>query len=340
MAALPTLGEVASRSLPLVSADQSLSKAAEVMLANRALGVVTADVKRRPMLVLSYRALVRAIARGAHPQSRVSEHAVDEPVFALESMSVIDGLGIMRKTGVRFLPVVDERGRITGVFEPYHAARSLWEMLDYGDAMVEARARGLVALPGDATIREAARAMDENGVPEILVRAGEEERILREEDFLRAVAEERLDARVADYARGPVIRVPPGFDAKSAVELMLENGVRRLLVTGLERPVFATLTDLAFEAADLLSSRRPLETGFVLVRVEPGRVEEVASKAIMEEWVSEVHMVTGDYDVLVRIDAPSLREIHRVAREVIARLPGVLETKTFTGVRVAAKKAP
>jgi CBS domain-containing protein len=338
MAGLPTLGEVASRNLPLLSADQSLSKAAEVMLANRVLGVVTADVKRRPMLVLSYRALVKAIAQGAHPQSRVSEYAVDEPVVAFESMSVVDALTVMRKSGIRFLPVVDERGRIVGVFEPYHAAKALWELLDYGDAMVEARARELVALPGEATIREAARAMDENGVPEILVRTGDGERILREEDFLRAVAEERLDAKIGEYARGPVIRVPPGFDAKSAVELMLENGVRRLLVTGLERLAFTTLTDLAFEAAELVSKRKPLETAFVLVKTERGRVEEVATKALGVEWVSEVYMTAGDYDILVKIDAPSLRELHRVVREVIAGIPGVLETKTFTGVRVAAKK--
>ncbi len=88
-------------------------------------------------------------------------------------------------------------------------AEALWDTIDYGEATVEARTRGLIALPGEETLRGAARAMDENGVPEVLVRTDGDVRILREEDFLRAVVEGRLDAKLSQYASGKVIRIPP-----------------------------------------------------------------------------------------------------------------------------------
>ena len=337
------LSEVSSKSLPLLSADQSLAKAAEVMLSTKSLGVVTADVKRRPMLVLTYRSLVRAIARGASVKSMISEFAVDEPVVARADMDVVEALDLMRREAVRFIPVVDSRNRIVGVFEPYHAAQALWELLDYGIAQVEARMRRLVALPSDSTIRVAAKAMDENGVPEVLVRyPSGETRILREEDFLRAVAEGNVDeGKTGDYASGTVIRVPAYFDAKSAVELMLENGVRRLILELPEKQMsVVTLTDLAFEAGELLSHKAPREVGFVLVKTRIGRELDIASKIILEEGVREVHTVTGDYDILVKVEAPSIRDIYKIVREKIRALPDVVDTKTLVGVRVAAKQEP
>ncbi|MEB3851147.1 MAG: CBS domain-containing protein, partial [Desulfurococcales archaeon] len=333
--AVPRVGDVASRRLPLLGADQTLAKAAEVMLANSSGGVVVADARGRPALVLSYRGLLRALARGASVESRVAEYAVDEPVTVWEGASVVDAFEVMRREGVRFLPVVDSRHRLTGFFEPSHAAPALWEALDYGEAQVEARARGVVVLHGDATVGEAARAMDSNGATELLVRAGGGLALLREEDFLRAVASGDLDARVAEYARGRVIRVPPGFDAKSAVELMVENEVRRLLVTTPERPSTVTLSDLAFEAASLLASRGRVEVGFVLVKAETGRELEVASRLILAEGVTEVHLVTGEYDILAKVEAPSLHAIYDVVRERIRLTPGVTGTLTLAGVRVA-----
>jgi len=335
------LGEVAHAGLPLLSADQPLAKAAEVMLAFKTLGVVTTDVKRRPMLVLTYRTLVKALARGASVKDRIAEYAVDEPVVAHEDLDVLDALDLMKREAVRFLPVVDSRNKIVGVFEPYYAAQALWELLDYGTSQVEVRMRKLVVLPADATIRIAAKAMDENSVPEVLVRLPDGEvKMLREEDFLRAVAEGAVDeGRIGDYARGPIIWVPPFFDSKSAVELMLENDVRRLLIDLPEgNASVVTLSDLTFEAGEALAKKKPKETGFVLVKTRVGRELDIASKLILVEGVTEVHTVTGDYDILVKVEAPSLREIYRVVREQIRSLPEVVETKTLGGVRIVAKE--
>ncbi len=336
----PKLMDVAQKSLPLVGADQILAKVAEVMLANRTLGVVTADVKRRPVLLLTYRTLLRAIARGAGVKERITEYAIDEPVIARADMTVVEALDLMKREAVRFLPVVDDRNRLVGVFEPLHAVQALWDMLDYGDATIEARLRKLIALPADTRLREAAKAMDRNGVPEVLVRVGDELRILREEDFLRAVKDGSVDeATVGEYAKGMVILVPQGFDAKSAVDLMLENGVRRLVVELPERGyTTVTLTDLAFEAAQLLARKTAMETGFVLVKTETGRELDIANRLIFEEGVKEVFTVTGEYDLIVRVEAPGLRHIYEIVREKIRRMPGVLETRTLAGIRVVAKE--
>ncbi|BAN89818.1 CBS domain-containing protein [Aeropyrum camini] len=330
--------EVASRNIPIVSADQSLAKVAEVMLNTGSLGAVTLDASRRPALVLTYRRLVKVVAEGASVEDSVAEHAISDPVVVHKDMSVDGALKIMRREAVRFLPVVDDRMRAVAVLEPRHAAETLWNLLDYGVSTIRSRARRLVALAPDLTIREAAKAMDENGVPEVLVRRGEDLAILREEDFLRAVARGGLDARIGDYAAGKVIKVGPTFDAKSAVELMLENGVRRLLVDVNGKPSFVTLSDLAFEAAEILAKRSPKETAFILVKTAPGKELDVASKAILYDGVSEVHLVTGEYDILMKIEAPSLRDIQRIVTENIRTMNGVIDTRTLAGIRIIAKK--
>ncbi len=324
-----------SKRLPIISADQTLRKAAEVMLENRLLGVVTLDVMRRPELVLSYRRLVRAVASGVDVDKvTVAEQAVSKPVTVRVEDLLSDALEIMKKRGVRFLPVVDETGELKGVFEPRFAAYAIWSRLGYGVSHIEPVMRKLIVLPGDTPLRNAAKAMDESGAMEVLVRKDDGIFVLREWDFLEALVKGGPEARIGDYAKGEVIYVPPGFDSRAAVELMNENDVTRLVVRRDGEFSIVTLTDLAFQAMDYISYMGEKVHGVVLVNVETGREREVAERILAVPGVREVHLVTGPYDLIVYLEASSTSEIFKIVTEGIRSLRAVKATQTLITTRI------
>lgn len=76
-----------------------------------------------------------------------------------------------------------------------------------------------------------------------------------------------------------------------------------------------------------------MKAAFVLVKCELGRLEEVAN-AIMEiEGVSEVHSVTGEYDLLVKLYAPAYEAFGDVIPDRLQKVPGVKHTQTMLAFR-------
>ena len=337
-----------TKKLPIIAADQTLQKAAETMLANNALAAVTLDVERRPSLILSYRRLLRLIAEGVNPaKATMAEHAVTDPVVVRYDDTVEEALDIMRREAVRELPVVDERNKIRGYLEARHIAFRLWKLLPYGAASVDARAHNPVIVPGTLTLREAAKAMDRNGVTEAFVRTGEGElRVLREWDLLEAVAKgEDLDqAKVEAYARGPALRVPAGYDARAAIELMEENQVQRLLVavhhpeSGRQELRVVTASELAFEAGVQLKRLAPKAVALVLANVEPGREDEVARKLIDVEGVTEVLSVPGIYDLAIRVEAETVDQVAAIVTRSIRGLREIRDTLTLIAAPLYKRK--
>ena len=323
-----------AKHLPLMAADQTLRKAAEVMLANKLLGVVTTDAERRPALVLSFRRLVKAVAEGVNlDKTTLAEYAVTDPVVIRIDDTVEEALRAMKKESVRFLPVVDYRNKIQGVVEPRHIAFKLWKQIPFGVATIEARARNPVILPSDATLLAAAKAMEANGVTEVFIREGEELKVLREWDFLEALTREEdpLNAKIASYARKAALRVPISFDARAAVELMEENEVMRLIAMDPETRTakVVTVTDLAFTALEALEKTGPRAVALVLMNVEPGREKEVAERLIKIENVTEILSVPGIYDLVARIEAKTVDELARVVTEHIRSMREIRDTLTL-----------
>jgi len=176
---------------------------------------------------------------------------------------------------VHFLPVVDHRNRMHGYIEPRRVAFHLWRLIPYDAATVEAKSRNMVVMDPDATLQAVAKAMDSNGVTEVFVRKGSELRILREWDFLAALAEglNPAEVRINNYARGEVTRVLADFDARAAIELMEENDVLRLVVHDKEANVVkvVTLSNLAFVVLSYIEKIGLKTVALVLINVEPGR---------------------------------------------------------------------
>jgi DNA-binding Lrp family transcriptional regulator len=76
-----------------------------------------------------------------------------------------------------------------------------------------------------------------------------------------------------------------------------------------------------------------MKAAFVMVKCELGRLEEVAN-AIMElDGVSEVHSVTGSWDLLVKLFAPGYESFGDIIPDRLQKVPGIRDTQTMLAFR-------
>jgi DNA-binding Lrp family transcriptional regulator len=73
-----------------------------------------------------------------------------------------------------------------------------------------------------------------------------------------------------------------------------------------------------------------MRTIFIMIKSDLGRAYEVADAAVQTvEEVSEVHSISGQYDLLVKCYLPDERDVGHFVTERIQRLPGVKDTFTL-----------
>jgi len=76
-----------------------------------------------------------------------------------------------------------------------------------------------------------------------------------------------------------------------------------------------------------------MKAAFVLVRCELGRVEAVAAGVMEIEGVSEVHSITGPWDLLVKLYAPDYEAFGDLIPDRLQKVPGIRETETLLAFR-------
>ncbi len=76
-----------------------------------------------------------------------------------------------------------------------------------------------------------------------------------------------------------------------------------------------------------------MKFAFVLVKVEPGRLEEVAAAVMEIDGVSEVHSVTGPFDLLVKLYAAGYDDFGDLIPDRLQKVPGIRDTETMLAVR-------
>jgi DNA-binding Lrp family transcriptional regulator len=76
-----------------------------------------------------------------------------------------------------------------------------------------------------------------------------------------------------------------------------------------------------------------MKFAFVLVKCDLGRLEEVANAVMEIDGVSEVHSVTGPFDLLVKLYAPTYDDFGDVIPGRLQKVPGVRETETLLAFR-------
>jgi DNA-binding Lrp family transcriptional regulator len=76
-----------------------------------------------------------------------------------------------------------------------------------------------------------------------------------------------------------------------------------------------------------------MKAAFVLVKCQLGQLETVAN-AIMEiEGVSEVHSVTGPWDLLVKLYAPDHDAFGDLIPDQLQKIAGIRDTETLLAFR-------
>ena len=73
-----------------------------------------------------------------------------------------------------------------------------------------------------------------------------------------------------------------------------------------------------------------MQTIFIMVKCELGKAYDVANEAVLNiEQVSEVHSISGQFDLLVKCYLDDGTDIGHFVTEQIQRLPGIKDTFTL-----------
>ena len=77
-----------------------------------------------------------------------------------------------------------------------------------------------------------------------------------------------------------------------------------------------------------------MQTIFVMVKCDLGRSYKVAEEAVETiEQVSEVHSVSGQYDLLIKCYLPDDMDVGHFIVERLQKLPGIKDTYTITAYK-------
>jgi len=77
-----------------------------------------------------------------------------------------------------------------------------------------------------------------------------------------------------------------------------------------------------------------LETVYVLLKTEPGKLEDIIKALKQLEGVREAAPVTGAYDIIVRIDGEFITDALGVVVKEIRKIPGIQGTETLISVKL------
>lgn len=78
-----------------------------------------------------------------------------------------------------------------------------------------------------------------------------------------------------------------------------------------------------------------METLYLLVETELGKLDEVVRRLRAVTGVTEVEAVTGPFDVIVKVQAPQINQALDVVVHKIRRIPGIKATETLVTVSTA-----
>lgn len=82
-----------------------------------------------------------------------------------------------------------------------------------------------------------------------------------------------------------------------------------------------------------------MKVAFVLVKCQLGQVERVANQVMEIDGVSEVHSVTGPWDLLVKLYAENYDAFGDVIPGRLQKIAGVRDTETLLAFRAFKAEA-
>jgi len=75
-----------------------------------------------------------------------------------------------------------------------------------------------------------------------------------------------------------------------------------------------------------------METLFLLVETEVGKLDEVLRRMRSVAGVTEVQAVTGPFDLIVKVEAPHINQALDTVVHKIRKIPGIKATETLVTV--------
>ena len=76
--------------------------------------------------------------------------------------------------------------------------------------------------------------------------------------------------------------------------------------------------------------------GFVLISAAPAHEHEVYNKLIQVPEIIELHLVSGEYDLIAKIEAEDFEKLAEIVVNKIRSI-GVTNTKTLTRTKLGTK---
>ncbi len=76
-----------------------------------------------------------------------------------------------------------------------------------------------------------------------------------------------------------------------------------------------------------------MKAAFVLVKCQLGQVEQVANLIMEIDGVSEVHSITGPWDLIVKLYAQDYDGFGDLIPDRLQKIPGVRDTETLLAFR-------
>lgn len=79
-------------------------------------------------------------------------------------------------------------------------------------------------------------------------------------------------------------------------------------------------------------------TTIVLIKVQPQRIPQTATRLAGLDGVTEVYSVSGEWDLVAIVKVAQYEDIARVVTEQMLAVPGIERTQTLTAFRAYSKK--
>ena len=79
-------------------------------------------------------------------------------------------------------------------------------------------------------------------------------------------------------------------------------------------------------------------TAIVLIKAEPQKIAQAATRLAGIEGISQVYSVSGEWDLVAMLEVAEHEAIARIVTEQVTVVPGIRSTHTLTAFRAYSKK--
>ena len=231
MGPLLEVKDIISRNLVTITADKTVSQAAEKMAEHKVSCVVVMNKKKAIGILTERDMLYKVVVFGRDPNKLKVSKIMSSPVLTIPSNTTVLAAGrMMSKRHIRRF-LVTEKKTIQGIVTQTDVAHVIGSLGIWRDVM-DVMTKMVWTIPYDKTAEEAAKLMRAHRVSSLLITKKKKPiGVLTEKDFLKKIVTHRkkpAEVKVQDIMSSPVLSVQPDLSIFNACRLMEKHRIRRL----------------------------------------------------------------------------------------------------------------